>query len=294
MKKYLSVPGAMYFCALFLSLSFLTPRLGFAGSVYLTGHDVLFHDGQNGYDKTILNFLRGAGTANAIPAASYDIGIVRGSALGLVGSFSSIAVDPSPGFGSVISRTLASFVDAADFSGFLNGIDVLVIPSHENCFGCDLTSADADILEQFAPEIKTFFNSGGDIFANAGADDTSFYNFLPPGALATATTIFGSTGFTETAEGAAIGITSNQINGFETHNRFTSFDSAFTVFETRGSEIVSIGFQDLLISGGGGSGGGGSGGGPIFVPPPSAVPIPAAVWLFGSGLLGLIGVSRRR
>ena len=26
---------------------------------------------------------------------------------------------------------------------------------------------------------------------------------------------------------------------------------------------------------------------------PSAVPVPAAVWLFGSGLLGLIGVARR-
>lgn len=28
-------------------------------------------------------------------------------------------------------------------------------------------------------------------------------------------------------------------------------------------------------------------------PTPSAVPVPAAVWLFGSGLLGLIGVARR-
>ena len=27
---------------------------------------------------------------------------------------------------------------------------------------------------------------------------------------------------------------------------------------------------------------------------PSAVPVPAAVWLFGSGLLGLIGVVRRK
>jgi hypothetical protein len=27
---------------------------------------------------------------------------------------------------------------------------------------------------------------------------------------------------------------------------------------------------------------------------PSAVPVPAAVWLFGSGLVGLIGVTRRR
>jgi hypothetical protein len=27
---------------------------------------------------------------------------------------------------------------------------------------------------------------------------------------------------------------------------------------------------------------------------PSAVPVPAAVWLFGSGLLGLVGVARRK
>ncbi len=26
----------------------------------------------------------------------------------------------------------------------------------------------------------------------------------------------------------------------------------------------------------------------------SAVPVPAAVWLFGSGLLGLVGVARRK
>jgi hypothetical protein len=28
--------------------------------------------------------------------------------------------------------------------------------------------------------------------------------------------------------------------------------------------------------------------------PPAAVPVPATVWLFGSGLLGLVGVARRR
>ena len=27
---------------------------------------------------------------------------------------------------------------------------------------------------------------------------------------------------------------------------------------------------------------------------PTAVPVPAAVWLFGSGLLGLVGVARRK
>jgi hypothetical protein len=28
--------------------------------------------------------------------------------------------------------------------------------------------------------------------------------------------------------------------------------------------------------------------------PPAIVPIPAAAWLFGSGLLGLIGIARRK
>ncbi len=38
---------------------------------------------------------------------------------------------------------------------------------------------------------------------------------------------------------------------------------------------------------------------PVYTPPASdlgvgAVPVPAAVWLFGSGLVGLIGMARRR
>ena len=31
-----------------------------------------------------------------------------------------------------------------------------------------------------------------------------------------------------------------------------------------------------------------------FIPEPSPVPVPAAVWLFSSGLAGLVGISRRR
>lgn len=33
---------------------------------------------------------------------------------------------------------------------------------------------------------------------------------------------------------------------------------------------------------------------PDVCPPPAAVPVPAAVWLFGSGLVGLAGIARRR
>ena len=32
----------------------------------------------------------------------------------------------------------------------------------------------------------------------------------------------------------------------------------------------------------------------VLVEPPSAVPIPAAAWLFGSAILGLLGIARRK
>ena len=157
---------------------------------------------------------------------------------------------------------------------------MLVIPSHTACGGCDLTSADADILESFSAEIATFFNAGGDIFANSGANDSTVYNFLPPSVLASGAPISGSSGFTATAAGTSIGITSTMINGFQTHNRFTSVNSAFTVFETRGSEIISIGLLDGTITGGPGGG-------------ISTAPEPGILLLLSLGLVG-IGAARLR
>lgn len=175
----------------------------------------------------------------------------------------------------------------------LNGLstDVLVIPSHLNCGGCDLSSADADILEGLSAEIASYFNAGGDIYANSGADDGTFYNFLPPGAVASGLPIGGSAGFDCTAAGAAIGITGgascpgvSMINGFPTHNRFTGFDSDFTVFERRGEEVISIGIRDATIGGGGIGTGDGTG----------SVPEPATILLMGAGLAGLGFVRRKK
>lgn len=250
-----------------------------AGNIYLTGHDVLLHGGQNSYDNVILDFLRN----NDEPAGDYDIGFVRGFS----GSVGNVGVTTLEGFGSITTRDLTSFTGSADFTMFLGGVDVLVIPSHNFCGGCDLTTADADILEGFASEIASFFNAGGDIYANSGSTDATFYNFLPPGAVASGLAIGGSSGFTATADGAAIGIVNNMINGFPTHNRFVGFDPAFTVFEDRGEEIISIGILDAVITDDGivtDDGGTDDGG---------TVPEPGTLALFGLGVLGL-GFMRRR
>lgn len=269
-----------------------------AGSIYLTGHDVLLHSGQNSYDNVILNWLRGAGTGSEIAAGSYDILLVRNMSLGGLGT---VGVNTLEGFGTITTVDIASFSGAggaAALTAALAGKDVLVIPDHQSCGGCNLTSADADILEARSAEITAFFNAGGDIFGGSGASDTTFYNFLPPGAVASGLPIGASSGFTCTAAGAAIGIVDgtgascpggpSMINGFPTHNRFTAFDSDFTVFETRGSEVISIGIRDATIS----DGGIGTCGSPGQ--PACPTPEPGSLPLLGIALLGAGWALRRR
>ena len=51
-----------------------------------------------------------------------------------------------------------------------------------------------------------------------------------------------------------------------------------TSFSPAGTDIINITFQD----------------GTVLSVDIKAVPVPPAVWLFGSGLLGLVGIARRR
>jgi hypothetical protein len=262
-----------------LSLT-LSAGVAQAGNIYLTGHDVFLHSGQGGYDNVILEYLRNGEGA----AADYDIGFVRGFS----GGVGSVGFNTLEGFGSINTQDLTSFADSAAFTSFLSGIDVLVIPSHTACGGCDLSTADADILESFSAEITDFFNAGGDIFSASGATDSTFYNFLPGSALASGAPISGSSGFTATTEGVDIGITNSMINGFQTHNRFFDIDTDFTVFETRGSEIISIGLLDGIIDGGG------IGTDPGTDPDPgTSIPEPGMLALMSLGLVG-VGAFRRK
>lgn len=264
-----------------------------AGSIYLTGHDTLLHDGAEGYDNVILDFLRGAGTGTEIAKASYDIAVL-GSNVGFWG-WSDV-----PGFGDEGTKpgyasTTFFNVNTLDDAGWGTALsaDVLVILSHTSCGGCDLDDAGVIAINARSAQIATAFNAGMDIWGNSGASNADYYDFLPPGVTTSGPPISGSSGFIATAAGLAIGITPEMINGDPTHNRFVDFADAFTVFEVRpntslpgGNEVISIGVRDgtivddgIVVDDGGDDGG--------------TIPEPATLGLLGLGLLAF-GFTRRR
>ena len=138
-----------------------------AGAIYLTGHDVLLHGGQNGYDAVILDFLRGAD-----PEAGYSISVVGsgvGDTFGSLNAFSGGTNFTGAGSGTVIPAvgTLAGYGTATyyttgtglDWSTIL-AADALVILSHEDCGGCDLTDAGSMEINDQSAAITTAFNAG--------------------------------------------------------------------------------------------------------------------------------------
>ncbi len=253
-----------------------------AGNIIMTGHDVLLHSGQAGFDEKALDYIR-----DGVAKASYNIAVIGTAGTGS-GRFTgnSQNIPQSVVHGGAISQTSgtlsgyasATFWDAgsivaADFST----VDAIVILSHTSCGGCSLTTAGADALEALAPSIATAFNAGLDIWANSGAGDTTFYNFLPPAVATAGHSIGGSSGFSCTTAGLAVfgaagcAASGSMINGYPTHNRFSGFDSSFDILETRPGSGSTTGTDDI-----------------------SSVPEPGTLTLFGLGLLGLGSMRRRR
>ncbi|MCA9204730.1 MAG: cadherin-like domain-containing protein, partial [Planctomycetales bacterium] len=208
------------------------------GSIFLTGHDILSHSplAQNHFDDIALDYLRGKGTPLEIARSDYTIGLFRSSTF-VPGA------TPINGtaFGGVILANSSNLSSETAFRNYLSQIDVLVLPENSN----------TALLNTYSAAIEDFFNAGGDLFLDTSNGQAGYYAFLPSVIGADGPGINFSTGFSATPAGVAIGITSNMINGFPTHNRFINPDPAFTILETHSVGIVSIGAQNVVLSDGG-------------------------------------------
>ena len=121
------------------------------------------------------------------------------------------------------------------------------------------------------------FTYGGD-----GSDwDDSFRFTIAEESTLRVTTDSGNQGdiYEVFADGSSLGVTSATVDQ-------VTFSTGLWIFQAGTHEVSGV----ALSTDGSGSGVGYI----VLTTNVSAVPVPAAVWLFGSGLIGLIGVARRK
>jgi hypothetical protein len=263
-----------------LSIAALTAS---AGSVFVTGHDPIWHANQGG------------NTVGATNLAQTGIDYARnGSALPFL--YIESKTTPVPP-GNVRTESFLTSVlgyggqyvvmDAADLSGLadfrttLDSYSAIVVASDH---GGMLGAAELAFLNGRVADIISFLNAGGGLYAEAESNATGMigaedpFGFLP--FLVTSTSFQAAeTSNTVTSFGAGLGLVAGDVNGNFSHNFFSSTGglSPVDLFNGDPSMPLTLAYRGQIDTGG-------------------VVPIPEpetyALMLAGLGALGM--VARRR
>ena len=249
------------------------PAMADGGNIFLTGHDPDLHMYyESASAKAALTselaFVR---NGSLLPMLTFDAGVQLTADLTTLG-ITFVNFDPS----SMLYN--AATFDPTKYSAF-------AVASHQNCGGCDNTSAGLARLATFSSAIASFFNAGGGILGLAGATDPLAYAYIPQAAVNPGGNP-PSDGFVETADGLAQGLVAE--NGDATHNYFGTpgvggLSSAYRVAEVNGTNNESLFLRGgAIVCSGDGCG---------IVP---GIPEPETYALMFGGLLAVGYAARRK
>jgi hypothetical protein len=227
-----------------------------AGQIFLSGHDPDFHAVPNlgpnamGAQHIIQDSLTFARNGNTAPimlletsTANVGLGDHTDSETGLIASGYTAGTTT----GNHYVKLSATQFATANLSQF----SALFIPSDH---GGTLTGDDIKALSARSTDILNYLNAGGGLvaFAEDGMRTPSATNPQPPsfgflGAVLSPIALSQSeSGFTLTAAGLALGLTTSDINGNASHNVFGSSAGLNVVDRDASGNIVSLDFQGTL------------------------------------------------
>lgn len=235
-----------------LSLGLCSASAFASGSIFLTGHDPDFHAllggnalGAQHINQAAINFIQDPGFNPFVAAApkfllvESTIAPPGGHTIGTNGIIAS-------GYAAGVNfdRHDATTLNAAlNLLGVPGGYSAIVVCSD---FGGILTQAELNILNARTPDIATFVDAGGGLYAmaegNSGAGLTpagGFYNFVP-GVVSSLALNQNESGFSVTPFGASLGLTSGDINGNASHTVFTGIGALTIVDQDAAGNILSI------------------------------------------------------
>ena len=265
-----------------------------AASIFLTGHDPDFHasnsagtavdsQGAVNINTTAIGYIMDptfnlavAGGATKFLFVESNIPVPSGHRIGTNGIIQS-------------GYTLGTDFDQVNASGLNTALDLLgttyggiVVASD---FGGLLTQAELDILNARSADIVNFLNvDNGGLYAMAEGNSGSgltpgggWFGYLPFVASSTGKNQ-SEAGTTVTAFGASLGLTDVDVSSNFSHNIFNDTFGLNIVDLDSSGQILTLAGRGIIDPGTG----------------LNPVPVPAAIWLFGTGIIGLVGFSKRR